>query len=308
MVSAVHYWSGAGKVKLAAGDVEAPKIKDDKKFTYALGVMNNAFRIFHDARQLISGVSDAAVKRAMTADLVDVGRTGWGWGVNDLEEAFAHIAANNGKWKDNNTSTMGWFSSDKIGGVSRHAEVGYVRIPISLENFLDALNAKASTLNTNLTALRQHGAAVVTKVATSVGDQVLPTVGTTEWTTFGNGIKQVNRAHDGIKSMLWLAAVHEESTMHTSSENLGKVLGAIGKVRGAVENFDKASKAGFGTVEGVAFSAIAEGLGAIPVLGAYYQEAFQLIPGITAGMTNIVQRRDALAAKLGVDLRIRLEY
>jgi hypothetical protein len=65
---------------------------------------------------------------------------------------------------------------------------------------------------------------------------------------------------------------------------------------------------GYSSTEGAAFSAIAEGLGAIPVLGAYYQEAFQLIPGITAGMTNIVQRRDALTAKLGVDLRIRLEY
>ena len=86
------------------------------------------------------------------------------------------------------------------------------------------------------------------------------------------------------------------------------MLDAIGKVRSAVESFDKASRGGYGTVESVAFAAIAEGLGCIPVLGAYYQAAFQLIPGITAGMISIVQRRDALAAKLGVDLRIRLEY
>ena len=97
MASASHYWNGTGKVELAAGDVEASKIKDDKKFTYALGVMNNAFRIFYDARQLISRVSDLTVKRVMTTDLEDVGTTGWGWGTDDLKEAFEHLAANRGK-------------------------------------------------------------------------------------------------------------------------------------------------------------------------------------------------------------------
>lgn len=309
MASAVQYWIGAEKVEFAATDVEAPTIKADSKFDpYILGVMNNAFRIFYDARQLISRVSDYTVKRAMTADLDEVARTGWGMGVNDLKEACEHLADNGGKWKDDNTSSWGWHTSGQIGGLSRHAQIGYVKVPISLENFLDALNAKAVTLNAQLTALRQHGSAVVTKVATSVGDQALPTVGTPEWTAFGNGLKQVNKAQDGIKAMLWLAAVSEHSTMNTTSVKLGKVLDAIGKVRGACESFDSASRAGYGTVESMAFAAIAEGLGCIPVLGAYYQAAFGLIPGITAGMIAIVQRRNALAAKLGVDLRTSLEY
>lgn len=307
MASASQYWSGAIRATLAAKDIDASKICAGPKGSHALGVMNNAFRIFHDARQLIAGVGDAALKKKMSAELDDVGRSGWGIGVSDLEEAFAHLAANQGKWKDNHTSTMGWFSSDRIGGISGQAQVGYVPIPISLENFLDALNARAKTLNVHLTALRTHGETVVNKAASSYGDQLLPKVGSAEWTAFGNGLKEVGRAQEAIKSLLWLAAVNEDSVLNASNENLGKVLGAIGKVRSAVENFDKCAQAGYSSTEGLAFAAIAEGLGAIPVLGSYYQEAFQLIPGVTAGMTHIVQRRNALAAKLGVDLRTTLD-
>ena len=308
MASALHYWSGAGQVVLAAGDVEVPRIKDDTAYKWALEAMNNAFRIFYNARKLISCVSDTKAKMAMTADLDDVGETGWGAGVNDLEEAFQHVATNGGKWKDTNVSTVGWACQDKIGGFHKNALIAYVRIPISLENFLEALNAKAATLNTELTTLRQHSSTVVDKVMTGIGDQALPTVGTPEWAALGDGLKLVDRAQTVIKPLLWLAAVNDDPAIEFTDKWLGRTLGAIGKVRGAVVNFDSATQAGLGAGQSVAFSAIAEGLSYIPVLGAYYQEAFQLIPGVMVGMTNIVQRRDALAAKLGVDLRQTLDY
>ena len=309
MATGKLFWNGTDKVTLTADKIDASKVTGDtplnkSKFNYTLQAMNNAFRIFYDARQLISNVSDHKVKLAMTKDLDDVGRTGWGMGVNDLEEAFDRLASNASKCKDNNVSYTGWHTDDQIGGFTREANVGYVPVPISIENFLTALNAKAKTLNAQLVSLQQSGSAVIDKVTASVGDQILPKVGTAEWSAVGTGLKRVNHAHDGIKSMLWLTSVSENSALQTSSEKLGKALGAIGKVRGAVDNFDKASRAGMGNVEAAAFAAIAEGIGAIPILGSFYQEAFQLIPGVIVGMQNIVGKRNALAAKLGVDLRI----
>jgi hypothetical protein len=299
------YWNGTQKAEFAEADILAAKIKNHNKFKYALQVMNNAFRLFYDARQLISKVTDARVKTAMTKELEkEVGGAGFGIGVRDFDDACKHVATNGGKWKDDKVSTMGWLSSDKICGFTRHSQIGYVLIPISLENFLEALNAKAKTLGAQLRTLQTHGPAAVNQVNASAStvDQLLPKVGSPQWKAMGDNLKYVKNANETIKALLWLASVDEHSKLGASSKNMSNVLGAIDKVRSGVENFDSATKAGYGKTSSVAFSAITEGLGAVPVLGKYYQEAFKLIPGITAGMTQIVQGRAQLFAQLGVDM------
>ena len=305
MSNAEQYWTGGRKAHLTAADVTPKKIREHSHFQFALAVMNNAFDIFYSARQMIKEVHDSQTKRSMTRELESAGRTGWGMGINDLNEAFGHLARTGGKWTDDNEgwgSNMGWFSAGKVGGHSRGTGIGYVHIPVSIANFLDALTGKSAKLNKDLQTFRQKGSVVIQKV--TVGDQVLPKVGTPEWNQFGNTLKDVSQVNDGLKCLLWLASVSKQSRTRISSEHLGTVLGTIGKVRSAVDNFDKAARAGMDAVEAAAFTAICEGIGAIPVLGSFYQEAFGLIPGIMTGMQSIVDKRNALAARLGVDLRI----
>jgi len=303
----VQYWSGSEKVQFAAADIEPAAIKDDPKFPHARSVMNNAFRTWHDARSLISNVSDLKIKKLMTAQLNDSGYAGSGPGVDDLNEAFDHLAANGGKWKDSNIyglTGLGWYAGGKICGISKQAQVGYVKIPESVGNFLDSLNQKAKTLAKHLKDLEHHGTTALNTVKSSgVADKALPKVGSSQWTQMGEGLKWVDQAHKGATALLWLAMADEKGAAAMTHDALGKLFGAVGKVRGAVESYDKARAAGWTGMEGAAFATICEGMAYLPVLGSYYKAAFETLPGISAGFTSIVQKRNALAAQLGVDLR-----
>jgi hypothetical protein len=302
-----EYWNGSAKVELSAADVEPKAMKDDRNFTYARGVMNNAFRIWHDARGLISNVSDVKIKSLMAAQLNEAGYNGAGGGVDDLDEAFDHLAKNSGKWKDSDIygfDTSGWYAGGKIGGVTKEAQVGYVKIPEAVGNFLDSLNEKAKTLAKNLKDLQHHGSTVLNTVKPGgVAEAALPRVGSAQWTQMGEGLKWVDKAHQGAAGLLWLAAADEKGAAAMTHSALGELFGAVGKVRGAVETYDKARTAGWAGMEGAGFTAICEGMAYLPVLGSYYKAAFETLPGISAGFTAIVQKRNALAAQLGVDLR-----
>lgn len=305
MPSKGAYWEGSARARVTESDIEASGIRDATlSLPYTVRAMNTAFRIFHDARRLVSGVSDWDSKRPMIQELEDAARTGWGMGVDDLEEAFGHLVANDGKWRDDAGTGL---AATKLGGAGREVGVTIV-VPDSIAAFLGALESKKETLQDQLQKVKDGASLAVRSVETRVADQALPRVNTNAWKRMGQGLKQVNRAHEGVKALLWLAALDEHSAAQLTSARIGSILSAIGKVRSAVQNLDNAYAAGYGAGESAAFAAIHEGLGAVPVLGSYYQSAFGLLPGVTVGMTNIVQKRDALAAQLGVDLRTRREY
>ncbi|MGB9604253.1 MAG: hypothetical protein ACP5U2_11715 [Bryobacteraceae bacterium] len=68
-------------------------------------LINEAFRLFYRYRTRIERVShkDWDTYWAMLRELEDAGDTGWGLGVQDLDNAFRHLTANNGNWTDETT-------------------------------------------------------------------------------------------------------------------------------------------------------------------------------------------------------------
>lgn len=300
------YWEGSVLARVTEDDIEAEGIRDNTlSLAFTVRSMNEAFRIFYDARRLIAAVSDWTSKRTMTEELEGAARTGWGpLGVDDLEEAFGHLASNDGKWRDDDGTGL---AATRFGGVGREIGVTIV-VPDSIANFYAALESRRDTLKDQLKQVNDGASLAIRSVETPLADRALPEVNSHAWRQMSSGLKQVNRAHVAVQGLLWLAAVDEHSVAQLTSGRVGSILSAIGKVRSAVANLDSAYTAGYGAAGSVGFAALHEGLGALPVLGSYYQKAFGLLPGVTVGMTRIVQKRDALAAQLGVDLRTRREY
>lgn len=339
MTSFHQYWNGDVCAHLTAEQISERLLQKDRFYhkEWSIQRWNLAFRLYYDGMATIKAFKNAnpyadsaraaslsrersRLAPLMLKDLHDAAETGLGFGVSDLREGFQHLAANNDRWTDTNYGTY----SGQLGTI--HGLGPSCTTAQCAANFLDAYEARVKEVGDKLAKM---------KVGLSRAERLLQRVrnsdkvGTQEWNEFGSAIGEVEKWSGRVENCLWVLRLTRDPSS-TSSEALGlggEALGAVGKclsavalVRDTVELYNSAQSSGMTPEQSVALVATStsiegtglaagfvEGAGTVvggmAILLAVYAVALKSIPGIYRQFTDIVQRRNFLAAQLGVDLR-----
>ena len=267
------YWQGGEQVTLTRDMITAawaqPGVSNSGR---GIALANRAFDLYYHARRNIDACPDAAHKNAMDRELVDAATTGWGTGVDDLQEAFQHLASNGGRWTDEATENYypqrtGVFPLSQAGA-------GIVLGPQAMVNFLDACDKKVKTLkdacehfNTQTAILEQAQQA-------------------DNWSRVGTVLGEVNVWGDRAKPFLWMAPA--------TQERLGRVVGfagTLGNIHSGLTTYVNARKAGMDQGLSAGLGALQTAIGWVPVLGGFYGKAIEMIPGLVTWYRGLLDDR-----------------
>lgn len=285
------YWNGTEHAVLKKTDVQAGWINTPYG-SKGLKATNKAFCIWYHGRK----TTNDAFSALMTRSLEDCGKTGWGMGVNDLEEAFAHLIKNNGKWTDNTSSSFMY--NGKVGG----GMIDSSSIPPSITEFLTAVDKMLPKLEAAMKTYQ-------TECAQLQSIKLLPSSPKSDWEKMNKNLGKIKSAAEKVSNYAWLAPpVLTANVPNTSAgwktinsvqdatekltkrmDQTVKFLGAVGKITDGLTMYVQATQAFQGDKRmGVAFAGLSLALTYVPVLGGFYGEIVKQIPGMAINWRNFI--------------------
>ncbi len=312
------YWEARALASLTADQITAD-LKDHwrvgrggRTTAYSVGLMNAAFRIYYAgvafAKALRNPASGQALPqgRGLSDVLLDdlrgprrgLAYVGSGGGVSDLDEAFDHLAANGGRWTDDN-------HEDYNGTIG---QLGGVRFGVTAEfaaNFLKEVDDRQKALSES-GEFQAATRALANDLTRCQRLRNANRIGTRDWQQLGERLDAVKTAVTNTQRYLWLgpalaAAAGTDAASLTDragswfNENVlghaGRLLEAVSVVRSSVESYDRAIRGGFGRNEAAALTALTAVVGKLPVLGDLYAAALDTLPSIASTFRSIAERQ-----------------
>jgi len=293
-----EYWNGSKHAYLKKDDVSANWINASYG-NRGLHATNKAFCIWYHARK----TTNAANSFEMSKTLEDCGYTGWGRGVDDLDEAFKHLIKNNGKWTDN---TSGSFMYNGHCGdymaTGNGINVPHDAIPPSCRNFLTAVD----DMTPKLQKVMQEYQRLLSAIQTI---KLKPDSPKSDWERLKDNMETIKKSAEEVSRYLWLAPptlqtflpyttprrvminrlsdVTDKLTMRTNQTV--KFLDVVGNLHDSLTLYVQATQA-FNSDKriGLAFAGLSYALTYIPVLGSFYGEIVKRIPGLVVNWKNFV--------------------
>lgn len=240
--------------------------------------LNAAFQIFYRSRQHIEQVSrvDWDASWRMWKELEDAGDSGYGTGVRDLDDAFRHLIANRGRWKDENTLAYWGLCFPSVYPCS------LLNAPAAAANFLSAVNAKLAKLQR---IAGEHQAARLRAEAASAAK---------DWRSLAAALEDVKSAADSAEPFLWI--LPEQITTADWYESLSGILDVIdtaidvlNQAHDALSTYAAARQAGLNAPAAAAWSAVGQAVSYLPVLGDFYAEIVRQSPALIASMRTLFE-------------------
>ena len=260
------YWEGTRQAQLTRSQVTASWGRPGVAHSgTSIGFANRAFEIYHSAHQSISRCSDYGHQRQMMSSLHDAARTGWGLGVDDLEEAFQHLDSNGGRWTDNATKSY-------FGGRNKVFHSTLVTAPVSTVNFMNAIDSRVAELRTIMNRYHQQ-ARTLSRAAD--GHQ---------WAQVGTGLGEIKSWGERAKPFLWMVP--------TVQDRLGQAVsftGVLSNIHSGLNTYGLSIRAGFDSDTATAIAALRTAMGWVPVLGDFYGRAVDLIPGLRVWFQGLIR-------------------
>ncbi len=220
--------------------------------------VNRAFEIYYESRNRINRCDNQAHRRLMLESLEDSATDGSGlWGVNDLKEAFEHLADNNGRWTD--SSTDSW-----SGGRYSIFQWTLLTAPSSIVAFMQSVNEK-------VTKLRE-----ITEEYNSHGQTLEQALSNSQWSRLGNILETINTWGGKAKPFLWWA-----SDVRDHLSGILSYTSTLADIHtGLTEYTTLTARRGLSPDQALASMAFKRAIGAVPILGKFYEKAFELAPNI----------------------------
>lgn len=233
-----------------------------------LDLANTAFDIYYRAMRNIQAVQDPTHRSRMQDKLIAARQSGFGWGVNDLEEAFEHLADNNGTWSDDNTKTY-------FGGRRKCIARSLIsQSPEAMVNFLNEVD---------------DGMNEMSKVMEEFGEQaelIKRGQRRDDWATIGTALGRVKTGTELAKPWMWTAPATQQWA--------GRVVSftdVAGKIHSGATMYTRSRQAGFTSREAAALTAMQTAVGFVPVLGSFYSKAVEMIPGLVTWYRGLIENR-----------------
>ncbi len=260
------YWEGTRRAHLTRSQITAEWGRPGVAHSgTSIAFVNRAFEIYYTAHERIGQCPDADHRRLMMDSLHDAARTGWGFGVDDLEEAFQHLHSNGGRWTDNATKSY-------FGGRQKVFHATLVRAPVSTVNFMNAVDSRVAELREIMQRYHQQ-ARELSRAADG-----------SQWSQVGSALGDIKSWGERAKPFLWMAP--------RVQDRLGQVVsftGVLSNIQSGLNTYGLSIRAGFDSDAAAAIGALRAAMGWVPVLGDFYGRAVDLIPGLRVWFRDLVR-------------------
>lgn len=271
------YWSGIRQATLARAQISAPWGGPGVEHSgRSIALANRAFEIYYEAHRRISACPDRDHRALMLDSLHEAARSGWGVGVDDLEEAFQHLADNGGTWTDAQTAPYSAGPEQAFPGTLTTG-------PVSCVNFLKAVDSRMAQLK-----------AILERYRGQVHD-ISQAQQRDDWSTVATVLSQTRDWGERAKPFLWWAPSVERGV-----GTVVTFVGALSNIQAGLTTYANSVGAGLGGGAAAALGALRTAMGWVPVLGDFYGAAIDMIPGLRAWFVGLVRehcrRIDAAAA------------
>ncbi len=270
-----EYWSGTREAHLDREHITARWAQGDYS-SRRIDFANQIFHFWWLARQGIAACTDLTEREAMTRELEDAGRTGWGVGIDDLEEAFNHLHAAGGIWT--NETQVGHYA----GGTNKFCTVDVRNMPIPFVAFANAVDSKMTIVRNALS--HYHNAA-------SLIDTQLHT-GHPDWNQIYHALCEIKDFAVGVGPFLWARPRPPGGAYappHLASERSATVsfAGALTRIVSGVMSYRTARDSHFPAGQAAAIGFLRTAVAFVPVMGGYYGAMVELIPTLRTAFTNM---------------------
>lgn len=264
------YWDGTRQAHLDRSQITASwGARGTAHSGASIAFVNRAFEIYYQALQKIGECPDPDQSRQMLESLHDAARTGWGWGVSDLEEAFEHLHSNGGRWTDEDTKNY-------YGGRDKVFQRGIVTAPVSIVNFMNAVDDRVSELRSVMENYQRQTRDLARAQEAD------------DWERVGTILGEVKSWGERAKPLVWFAPRVERGVSGAVS-----LAGALGRIHTGLTTYTRAREAGFDSGTATALTALRTAVGWVPVLGDFYGKAVEMIPGLTIWFRNLIRDHTA---------------
>ncbi len=262
------YWKGIKQAKLTRSQITASWAMQGVDHSETrINFVNRVFYIYYQSMANIRSFSDENHKRIMLKELEDAATTGWGTGIDDLEEAFEHLCKTNGLWTDDDTKNY-------YGGPNKVFNRPLITdVPTSIVNFADAVDSKMEKLSSVLEDYKKQ----VQDLEQSYHGK--------RWKNLGTALKAVKKGGEVVKPFLWFAPPVE--TRLGQVVTFTKVLSNIHKGLTTYSDATGAHMRDIAPLLGV----IRTTLGWVPVLGNFYGKAVEIMPGLVTNFRTLIEQR-----------------
>ncbi len=262
------YWNGVQKAHLTQEQVTAAWGRRGTPHSLtAIAFVNRAFEIYYDAMQKIQECPDHAQATLMFKELRDAATEGWGFGISDLEEAFEHLHANRGRWTDGATRNY-------YGGPNKVFHRAIVTAPVSIVNFMNAVDSRMSRLRTVV----QNFDRQTRELARAQQAE--------DWDRVGKILGEIKKWGERAKPFLWFAPRAEARVGQASS-----FAGVLSQIHTGLTIYTRSRQAGFSEGMSTAITALRTAVGWVPVLGSFYGKAVEMIPGLATWYRGLIENR-----------------
>lgn len=262
-----NYWLGLEQAYLDRSQIDAEWGHGDNS-GIRIQFVNRAFEIFYLGRQRIRTCPNAEQARRMERDLEDAAREGWGFGISDLEDAFEHLAANQGRWRDGATKCY-------FGARDKLFQAMLVEAPISVVNFVNAVDERIASIRE---AAAQHASRAGTATQALESQQ---------WTLLDRALGEVVEVAERIEPLLWVGSLEDAPRWLQRAASFADAVGALND---ALAMYRSSIQAGFGPGVGATMASLRGALNYLPVLGSYYGLALDLVPHLRAWFSGLVEQ------------------
>jgi hypothetical protein len=309
-----EYWTGHKQANIGNLSLVAAKWGSGAYSENRLRMINGAFEIYFLLKTSIGKCPDFDHRELMTDELDDAGTSGFGVGVKDLDDAFRHWKNGGTRWTDNNTTTY-----MKVGGIfgAGTPTIKGARFywgqptnamdgPEAAVNFFNALDSKMTKLSNAITGHNGELAGLATAVGSKHSAKTKDALGNiakfasiakkflflapnaNSRDGFFNSFTDLNTP--SLFTQKASPAVREGNLDVTGGKAAGTFLSAISDLDKFLEVHDQALRTGiFDNKTSTAFAALTVALGKVPILGSFYAEIAKNIPGLIAGISELIQ-------------------
>ena len=272
------YWEGRKLAKLTQKDVTAKWGRPDNSgpaHARRIAAANKIFELWYILRNKAKG------NPKMLKALESLGRTGWGLGKDDdLEEAFQHLAKNNGKW----VYEAGCKSMNAMPLLGLPNYVG--NMPTSITNFATALNSKFLAMDKLVRIYR-------TNTQTIIGIQRKTNKTSSDWDNIGKALVKIGRYQNLIKEIDDFAPKSSTFSYGASkyASRITSLASIFSNIHSGVTTYYKLRGTGHSQNQALAMGALNTAIYFVPVLGTFYARMFEGIPKLEAGFKQIINQR-----------------
>ncbi len=285
------YWNGEKHAELKREDVTADWINQGGSSTRGLEATNKAFCIWYNGVQTLQSAYSSEMEESMT----ECATSGWGMGVDDLEEAFEHLVTEGGKWTDDTSSSQTYNG--------RGIYVSNKAIPPSATNFLKAVDKLTEELSPALQVYSRLSESIKF-LANDLFDNGLST-DNSKMNMIKMHIESINNEAKKIKPHMWITQPlidpiplapkklpnfakmskfadridPSDAVIHRMAKPV-KFIDAVDKIDKSLKMYIKASTTFGDEKVGMAFAGITFALTYVPILGGFYGRMVSEIPGL----------------------------